>query len=358
MSVKVPAETVEYQSHNHCQCDFCSSRRSVNAKKLSVSQRAAQLQHAASQNGCCCRCHDAVNASTFAASRNGNTTFDPEHPAPVNQTALNASRGRTGAPNGKTGSTGAAQGNSAAGKSKEEEEKDAMEELDRLERLLILEHKARINATLEADRVATLRDGKAATTGLRGPQPLPAGYSTNGNQQPPFNGSGSNYRGGDSLLDGANAETIREAYELAHQCPVTPPVQCRSSHRLQDTMNDVRAVTMDPINPAGRVALQQVLYDNGMSATPPASASANKQQLYGSGKGDGTMMEKEFGSSLAKNRTSHAHPQGAGVVWVNSQKQSGLDATTNKADGSTMVASQYQQADGSRAGAKSVTYAL
>lgn len=355
MSVKVPKETVEYQTHNHCQCDFCSSRRSVNAKKYSVSERAAQLQHAKQRNGCCCACHDAVNATTFAASRGGNTAFDPEYPAPVNQTALNASNGRTGAPNGQSTTSSAQQnGDGKTKKTKEEEEKDAMDELDRLERLLILEHKARVNATLEADRLGTLRDGNAASSTRGGPLPLPPGYTPNGQtsfgQQPPFSGSGSNYRSGDTMFVGADPETVREAYELAHQCPVTPPPQCRSSHRLQDTLNGVRAVTMDPINPAGRDAIQDVLYTNGMVSTPGASASANQQQLYNADN------ERELGTSLAKNRTSHSHPQGAGVVWVNGKKK-----IINKADGSGVAATQYQpkqQADGSgAANSKKVTYA-
>lgn len=323
MSVRNPHPTVEYQSHNHCECDFCQSRRNVNAKKLSVSQRALMVQHAQHRNGCCCSCHDAINACTFAKGRHP-TTFDPSYPVPVNQTALNAARGRNGVPGGNQYTIADSRGPRGAPnfnpiKTKDEEGQDSMKELDRLERLLILEHKARVAASLEADKLGSLRMKEEDR-----PQPLPAGYTSpfgSNGEMPHANGSTlgrSNYKGDSAypgaLGDGADLPTVREAFVLAHECPVTPPPQCRASHRLQDTMNDVRFVTMDPINTDNRDTLQRLVYSDGVASTldhlPAASHGNGKEKTSTDGE------KYEFGNTLAQNRTSLRHPVGTGVVWT------------------------------------------
>lgn len=91
MSVKIPEPTIEYQSLNHCQCDFCNTRRAVNEKKWQVSQRALQLQHAKLRNGYGCTAASSKDVAHYTREHNP-TCFDPNYPEPVNQTALNANR--------------------------------------------------------------------------------------------------------------------------------------------------------------------------------------------------------------------------------------------------------------------------
>lgn len=322
MSLKAPRETQEYQSHHHCQCDFCNSRRNVNAKKWTVGRRAQMLQHAQLRNNCCCKCHDELTACTFAKGRHP-TDFDPNSPVPVNQTALNAARGRNGLPPLGNGE--------GAPKTKDEEAQDALNDLDRLERLLILEHKARVKDSLDADRLGMLRQtGKE----LR-PEPLPPGYTPGANNNygsgpqegyPCGDGTGrvgTNYVGDsdypNGLCDGADPETIREAYILAHRCPVTPPPQCRASHRLQDTLDDVRFVAMDPINPQNRRSLRRIL--NGQKGSECNCFDEDGQIQLSSGAAGGAggagSGEKE---TLASLRSKTDHPQGTGVVWYRGLK--------------------------------------
>lgn len=315
MSLKAPRETAEYQSHHHCQCDFCNSRRNVNAKKWTVGRRAQMMHHAQLRNNCCCKCHDDMTACTFAKGNNP-TDFDPNYPVPVNQTALNAARGRNGLP---------ANAGQAVPKSKDEEAQDALNDLDRLERLLILEHKARVKESLDADRLGMLRrTGKE----LR-PEPLPPGYHPGSdnlygvNAGADYSGAGvdgarngSNYIGDSqypgALTDGVDPETVREAYILAHRCPVTPPPQCRASHRLQDTLEDVRFVTMDPINPSNRRTLRRMLG----ATEPDASAGEEDYQAQLSGGVIGGPQKE----TLASLRATTDHPQGTGVVWYKGLK--------------------------------------
>lgn len=299
----------------HCGCDFCSSRRSVNAKKLAVSQAIAQKR-----GGCSCECH------SRGGSQGGERGFDPDYPAPVNQTALNASRGRNGVSGGnqytiqntstRAGGSGAQVDSSAYPKeTAEQRQVREMAELNALERLLIAEYKARTRATMEADRLLA--------TAARRPQPLPEGY-TEGSQGNNGNSGGFGEPGtwGRSRGSvGQNVSTIHEAYAMAQECPVTPPAQCHASHRLQDTMDDVRKVTGDPINSGNRRALQRLLNKNGVgsggenggSETSSMRGDATNKNNNGSGsKAD----KSAFGSSLAQIRTNNMHPRGAGVVWV------------------------------------------
>lgn len=314
MSLKAPRETTEYQSHNHCQCEFCTSRRNVNAKKWTIGQRAQMLHHAMHRNGCCCKCHDDLTKCTFDLEHNP-TDFDPNSPVPVNQTALNALRMR-----GCGGANG-------VGKSKDRADEDALQDLDRLERLLILEHKTRVNDALKADRLAFLR-----TTGKeRRPEPLPPGVNPNAlrtqyhaplggaSGSPAGAGISTNYLG-DSAFPGAlgsrvGPETIREAYLLAHRCPVTPPPQCHASHQLQDTLEDVRMVTMDPINPSNRLQLRRLLHKHGKGEEVD---EMELQKLLS--KNSGKVAQGKPKYTLASLRTSFDHPQGTGVVWYNGLK--------------------------------------
>lgn len=200
-------------------------------------------------------------------------------------------------------------------KSAEEQSKDALNDLDRLERLLILEHKARVNASLEADRAGILRrTGKD----LR-PEPFPPGYvagrqggTTTPEEEARKGNRGSNFVGDSrypgALGNGVEPETIREAYELAHRCPVTPPPQCRASHQLQDVLEDIRVVTMDPINPQNRRNLQRLLHAHGRGETPEEikpESIPDPDLIAPNG-------EKH---TMATLRTSTDHPQGTGVVW-------------------------------------------
>ncbi|KPA84527.1 putative mitochondrial hypothetical protein [Leptomonas pyrrhocoris] len=314
MSAAVMQSTYPTQ---HCGCDFCNSRRSVNAKKLAVSQKAAQQRA-----DCTCECH------TKGRQQNGGTGFDPEYPAPVNQTALNASRGRNGVPGGnqytiKNQSTRAGEsglqgsGNDASAK-ETAEQRQAREtaELDGLERLLIAEYKARTQATLEAERL------KASSTNAsaRRPQPLPEGYASGGvqdNDNAGYNGEPGTWgRSGPvgSGSYGQDASTIHEAYAMAQDCPATPPAQCHASHRLQDTMDDVRKVTGDPVNTNNRRALQRLLNKNGLGGGEDGGSGTSSTR--GDSTGNKGARENAFGSSLAQLRTSTTHPRGAGVVWV------------------------------------------
>ncbi|KPI89597.1 hypothetical protein ABL78_1262 [Leptomonas seymouri] len=303
-----------YPRH-HCGCDFCSSRRSVNAKKLAVSQIAAQ------QCGeCTCQCHKKDR------QQNGASGFNPDFPEPVNQTALNASRGRNGIPGGnqytiKNRSTRAGEsglqgsGNNASGK-ETAEQRQAREkaELDALERLLIAEYKARTQATMEAERLKAASTNSAAHR----PQPLPEGYTIGdgqANDNAGYDGDSRPWGGSGSY--GQNASTIHEAYAMAQECPVTPPAHCHASHRLQDTMEDVRKVTSDPINPSNRRALQRLLNKNGLGNGEDYGSESSPTRGDATGKtGINGATENAFGSSLAQIRTSNLHPRGAGVVWV------------------------------------------
>lgn len=314
MSLKAPRETAEYQSHNHCQCEFCISRRNVNAKKWTASRRANILHHAMFRNGCGCKCHDDLAKCNFDKENNP-TDFDPNSPVPVNQTVLNALRMR-----GCTGVKSRQKSNDAV-------EDDALRDLDRLERLLILEHKTRVSDALQSDQFAFLRrNGKE-----RRPEPLPSGvYSSAARgQHHPTAQDGSGFPGGaaidtnylgDSTRPGAlgsrvGPETIREAYLLAHRCPVTPPPQCRASHQLQDALEDVRMVAMDPINPSNRLQLCRLLHKHGKGEAPN---EAELQRLL-------SKNSDKAGQGLAKHtlaslRTSAEHPQGTGVVWYTGLK--------------------------------------
>lgn len=310
-----------YPTHN-CGCDFCTSRRSVNAKKLAVSQAAFQHSGVMQRNGCDCACHTAGQA--------GATTFDPAYPEPVNQTALNASRGRNGVPGGnqytiRNGTTraGASQNNGNAASAPETaEERQAREvaELDALERLLMLEYKARTKAAMEAERLK----GNATGGTARRPQPLPEGYMSSSMADKADSGTwGRSGPGVGAGSYGPGVATIHEAYVAAQDCLAEPPAQCHASHLLQDTMDDVRKVTFDPVNAGNRRALQQLLHQHGMAETPTGEAGA------GTGKAASGTEHNAFGSSLAQIRTSYAHPRGAGVVWVPKAQSSSKQVTPN-----------------------------
>lgn len=287
------------------------------------------LQHSQQQNGCCCKCHDALNATTFSKSRGGSTGFNPEYPEPVHQTALNESRGRYGVPDGNkytiaNGTTRSARQGMTGGsgsRTKEEEAADAMAELDRLERLLMLEHKTRVRAAMEADKLSSI-----GSLGSHRLKPLPEDYKASLRQRG-LEGSGGNEDGGTFRGDqsyGTNACTIHEAYDLAHDCPVPPPMQCHASHRLQDTLDDLRLVTMDPALPSNRSALKKVLFDNGIGNGAPQSD--NTADGSGPAAADTLGGTGRFGNSLAQIRNSNSHPQGAGVVW--GPKLKGINAAT------------------------------
>ncbi|RNF19355.1 uncharacterized protein Tco025E_04166 [Trypanosoma conorhini] len=315
MSVKVPYGSVQYQSHHHCQCDFCDSRRSVDAKKRGVGAALEQF-HASQQKS---NSHP-LNAAApgKAGAGKGAPSFeldDPEHH--VNQTELNAKMGRTGLPEGDkyTIATGGTRGACGSGagvavkpKTKEEQEAEAMEDLDRLERLLILEHKARVKATADAERHALLE-----STG-KGPRPQPFEALP----PPPAEAEAK-----DATKMGSGvyqAGTIREAYENAHRCSVTPPPHCEASHLLQHTMDDVREVARDPVNKRNPVKLQNILQLQGAQGATPKSLSPGQADAAGSGVGDST-AKRGWGYFGPR-------PEGAGVVWRKIQPSIPEDTTT------------------------------
>ncbi|KAG5496095.1 hypothetical protein JKF63_02393 [Porcisia hertigi] len=316
----------------HCGCDFCCSRRSVNAKKLMASQMALHQSGVMQRNGCNCNCHKYGPA--------GVSSFDPDYPEPVNQTLLNASRGRNGVPGGNqytirnssglAAGPGASQnvdGNGSVKETAEQRQAREAAELDALERLLMLEYKARAQATMEADRLK--RNASSATP--RCPQPLPVGYmSSSMGDKTRYPDSGMESRCGASAGEGyfgPGACTIHDAYAIAHSCPAEPPVQCHASHRLQDTMDSVRKVTADPINNANRHALQRLLHENGMAAAPMGeSGTANSKAVSGT-------EQNVFGSTLAEIRSNYAHPRGAGVVWVPKVQSSMKDSNVLRVEG-------------------------
>jgi hypothetical protein len=323
----------------HCGCDFCSSRRAVNAKKLSVSQMAAQKR-----GDCTCQCHSKDKQRIRYGASAG---FDPDYPEPVNQTALNASRSRNGVPGGNqytiknrstragelSGSQAFGNGNGSGNEGEETaEQRQAREtaELDALERLLIAEHRARVRATMERERLKSASTNAAT----RRPQPLPEGYAADGTHGSNDNGgsgaSGSWGNGGLADSYGQNARTIHEAYAMAQECPITPPAQCHASHRLQDTMNDVRKVTGDPVNPSNRRSLQRLLNKNGMGSGEDGDSemsSVRGDAASAAGVSCGTV--NAFGSSLAQIRTSNSHPRGAGVVWMSAAPQQSSTKNTH-----------------------------
>ncbi|CBZ29420.1 conserved hypothetical protein [Leishmania mexicana MHOM/GT/2001/U1103] len=299
----------------NCGCDFCRSRRSVNAKKLAASQAAFQRSGTMQRNGCNCCCH--------SSGPGGVSSFDPEYPVPVNQTALNASRGRNGVPEGNLytirnnstraagpGASQTAGGNGLMKETAAQQQAREAAELDALERLLMLEYKARTQATMEAERLK--RNATSAT--IRGPKPVPEGY-TSGSiaDRMGYSASGAEGHGRTAVGEGTfvpGACTIHEAYAMAHDCPAEPPAQCHASHRLQDTLDDVRKVTADPVHTGNRRALQQLLHQHGMAEAPMSENGAT------TGKAASRIEPNAFGSSLAQIRTSYAHPRGAGLVWV------------------------------------------
>ncbi|CAC9523087.1 protein of unknown function - conserved [Leishmania donovani] len=299
----------------NCGCDFCCSRRSVNAKKLAASQAAFQRSGMMQRNGCNCCCH--------SSGPGGVSPFDPDYPVPVNQTALNASRGRNGVPEGNQytirnnstraavpGASQTAGGNGSMKETAEQREAREAAELDALERLLMLEYKARTQATMEAERLK--RNATSATT--RGPKPVPEGYTSGSTaDRMEYSASGAEGRGRTAAGEGSfapDAFTIHEAYAMAHDCPAEPPAQCHASHRLQDTLDDVRKVTADPVHTGNRRALKQLLHRHGMAEAPTSDNGA------ATGKAASGTEPNAFGSSLAQIRTSYAHPRGAGLVWV------------------------------------------
>ncbi|ESL08460.1 hypothetical protein TRSC58_03837 [Trypanosoma rangeli SC58] len=316
MSVTVPYGPVQYQSHHHCQCDFCNNRRAVDAKKRGVSTAVAQL-HASQQQKNTHSSH--AEASGKLGARNGTPSFeldDPEHH--VNQTELNAKMGRTGLPEGNkyTIATGGTRGAGGAGggvsvkpKTREEQETEAMEDLDRLERLLILEHKARVKATADAERLALL---KSTGKGPR-PQPFeaPSSSLTEEEEQERLRAKG---------VHAYQPGTIREAYENARRCSVTPPPHCEASHMLQHTMDDLRDVTRDPINKKNPEKLQNILQLRGAQGTTPKSVSPGQANADANGVGDSTVKKWRdyFGP----------RPEGAGVVWRKIKPSIPEDTTT------------------------------
>ncbi|ORC92548.1 uncharacterized protein TM35_000033010 [Trypanosoma theileri] len=330
MSVKVPEESVQYQSHNHCKCDFCNSRRTVNEKKLGVSSRVADLQALQRQNNCCCSCHEVLAGRSLKGKTAPNFELDhPEHH--VNQTELNARMGRTGLPTGdkytiSAGHTVRGKGDTSPGvgmMTREEREKAAMEDLDRLERLLILEHKSRVKAAADAHN---LEMRQSTGKGLR-PQPFDVTGEGVGATVGGLQSTGMTTR--DAGMHGTPVQgtvvvqpgTIREAYDLAQRCSVTPPPHCEVSHRLQHTINDVRAVARDPVNRKNTGKLRHVLQREGVSGVTPTVSDKSDEQ-NGAAAAMGTTTERPanyFGP----------RPEGAGVVWrkIHPTLQGGAAAT-------------------------------
>nr|CCC94458.1 unnamed protein product [Trypanosoma congolense IL3000] len=295
MSVKAPNITVEYQSHHHCQCDFCNSRRNLNSKKNALSSTVAHLKEQQALNNCCCSCHDALSRRNYDRKpKNPSFELDnPEHH--VNQTALNACKGRTGLQNGDKYTTAlgpqttyqntGADANCSA-KSIAEQEKEAMEDLDRLERLLVLEHKARVKAAADAENFELLRK-----TG-KGPRPVPF-EATEVPVSKPVTPQG-------TVIQPGN---VREAYDAAHRCSVTPPPHCEDSHRLQHIMENVRSVTRDPANKDNAAVLNAVLKrGDGESSLSSKRGSTGAPSDAGSG-------------SRFQGNFIGIRPEGAGVVW-------------------------------------------
>ncbi|KAG8348560.1 hypothetical protein ERJ75_000948300 [Trypanosoma vivax] len=288
MSIKVPEEPVQYQCLQHCQCDFCDSRRNVNAKKNAVSKTMSFLRSQQKMNNCCCSCHDVLSQRTKCNGGQGQSfeLDDPEHYP--NQTAINTKNGRGGCCPGD--STKAAPRTDPAGadsknKSREAAEKEAMDELDRLERLLILEHKARVKATAAAENLELIQ------TKGKGPRPQPF--------EPKVEtvvGQADTHAG---FVPPAN---VREAYEAAHRCSVTPPPHCEKSHRLQHTIDNVRAVTRDPANSKNAAVLRSLLQDQRGTPNP---------------QGEGNFNESMDPAAVSRRPANFfgPRPEGAGVVW-------------------------------------------
>lgn len=313
------------------------------------------LQHCQLRNGCCCKCHDDLTHCTFSQLNNP-TDFDPNHPVPVNQTALNAARGRNGLPAGDASAT--------KPKSKDEEADDALKDLDRLERLLILEHKERVKESLDADRLGMLR---ATGKDLR-PEPLPPGYVAGRNSLKNMSDlsgapgaaarNGSNYVGfSDDVGFGENMdpETIREAYILAHRCPVTPPPQCRASHRLQDVVDDVRMVALDPCNPHNRRSLRRVLNSNGIGE--PLADEDAQRQVSGGVLNGGSRNSQGNKDTLASLRATSDHPQGTGVVWYKGLKFGDVIGSKDLTPGAAAAVSVRKEEGLDAVAVKRVTYA-
>ncbi|CCW70535.1 unnamed protein product [Phytomonas sp. Hart1] len=330
MSNKIPQSSVEYQSRNHCQCDFCCSRRALNAKRFGVTALVSRDSNGQLRNSCYCSNPDSINRNTLGKS-NGNTNFNPDHPSPVNQTALNASRGRNGVPSGNqyTISQGPGKGILRSGVSGElstqkRSAEDDLKELDQLEQLLILEHKERVAASLESDRLNTLRTTKKESR----PLPLPSGYVPSSSAMPYTTTDDVALRAGhgetsyDKTGVSSNGDvpkkvTIQEAFEHAHHCPVAPVAQCDASHRLQDAINGVRMVAMDPTNPKNRETLQEVLRANNIE--PPVSTAITSIPSTKHDAEEPTInLGTEVKETLVSIRTSQHHPQGAGVIWASS----------------------------------------
>ncbi|EKF31353.1 hypothetical protein MOQ_004807 [Trypanosoma cruzi marinkellei] len=303
MSVKVPYGSVEYQSHHHCQCDFCDSRRKVGAKKFAVSSAIEKKKAQQNQHNCCCPGHDASVQQSLAGK--GTPSFeldDPEHH--VNQTELNAKMGRTGLPDGNQYTTavsgtrgfrGAGGSGTAKAKTKEEQEEEKMEELDRLERLLILEHKSRAKATADAE-ILSLRQ----STG-RGPYPKPL-EAVPLPPLPAENGMNQTMQGTGAYQAG----TTRETHENAHESFVASPPNGEASQLPQQTVGNGRELARESMN--------QQQNNAAFGRSLQADASAAK------GAGDSTVKRPwdYFGP----------RPEGAGVVWRKFQPSIPEDTTT------------------------------
>ncbi|EAN78818.1 uncharacterized protein TEOVI_000826300 [Trypanosoma equiperdum] len=297
MSVKLPHVSVQYQSHQHCQCDFCNSRRNLNAKKSALMTTVSHLREQQALHNCCCQCHDSLSQRNYDRKPQ-EPSFeldDPEHHP--NQTELNAKMGRNGLQHGgeytiPPGVRAAQQcllnGSNGMAKTREEQEKDAMDDLDRLERLLVLEHKSRVKAAADAENFETLkRTGK-------GPRPIPFDAPEEQvrvkSATPPQ---------GTIVMPG----TVREAYDAAHRCSVTPPPHCEDSHRLQHVIEKVRTVARDPANRDNAAALGAVLHRQCGAGTPPVSREGVATPPIEGMKTIGTL------------NTYGPRPEGAGVVW-------------------------------------------
>ncbi|EAN91901.1 hypothetical protein C3747_18g80 [Trypanosoma cruzi] len=317
MSVKVPYGSVEYQSHHHCQCDFCDSRRKVGAKKFALSSAIAKQKAQQNQHNCCCPGHDA--SAKQPLSGNGAPSFeldDPEHH--VNQTELNAKMGRTGLPDGNQYTTavggtrglrGAGESGTAKAKTREELEEEKMEELDRLERLLILEHKARAKATADAE-ILSLRQ----STG-RGPCPKPL------EAVPPLPVED----GMDQTMQGTGAYqagTARETHENAHESFVASPPHGETSQLPQQTVRDGHELARESMNQQqNNAAFGRSSQIGGVGGT--TTRQVNSLQADAS-------AAKGAGNSTVKRPWDYfgPRPEGAGVVWRKIQPSIPEDTTT------------------------------
>lgn len=286
MSTKVPQGLMRHQKHHNCQCHFCLTHREADAKDWEKSHRMRMSHHAKHRQGMACDIVSPEDAASYGKQYGHCTSFNPDYPEAVNQTERNAHRLQR--QQQKPQCCAAAQRDTPArgGGESVTNYQQAYEDLDELEKLLIAEHKARVEAACEADRLTLLRSKGSAvgeqydndaharhchlsTQTRRYPHscttpescaaaPTEAATTCCGNHCE---------ENGPSQLSCVSRQTIHDAFERAHRCPVTALPQCQASRELQDTLNDLRMIVMDPLNKSNGEALRQVI--EGGHVMPP-----------------------------------------------------------------------------------------